>query len=221
MSYFYVKDLYMKGVVKMYRLFFLFLGCLILAGCMVGQSKSKSIRKNETLPKEVELSDYFPQENSTYSFKGEGSEFSSYKEDFFEKNGDYLPSIVENSGTRIFKVYELTNDGIYLVYEQPEYYEEAPLEIAAVKSQFKQVPLLNKPLEVGTQFSDWTISETNAQLSLAIGEFSNVIVTEQRDEKKQTVLKYYWAPQHGIIKSEFLSTNNHKFIVTSELESIH
>jgi len=219
---FYVRNKYRRKVLeKMHRILFLFLISIYLVGCSTNTNNPKSIKKVSSPPETLNIEDYFPLENSTYFYKGEGNEFAAYKEDFFEKSGDYLPSITENAGTRIFKVYQLTSDGIYLVYEQPEYYEEAPLEIEAVKSQFNPVPLLKTPLKFGGKFKDLSISEIHHKLNLPIGRLTDVIVTENKDEENNTVTKYYWATDYGLVKTEFTSTEEEDFIITSELESIN
>lgn len=221
-SVFYRQIKKQKGVERMSRLMIFILISLLLAGCAVNPSKPQPQDKidSPTSSLKLNLNDYFPQENKTFSFRGEGNEFASYKEDFFQLTDNYLTSIVENGGTRIFKVYQLTNDGIYLVYEQPEYYEEAPLEVEALKNQFKPVPLLKAPLEIGNKYNDISILKINEELTLPIGQLTNVIVTEQRDDDQHTILKKYWAPGYGLVKTEFISTEPEEMIVTSELESI-
>ncbi|MFO1444916.1 hypothetical protein KDN24_17260 [Bacillus sp. Bva_UNVM-123] len=206
----------------MQKIIIFLLCCFFLASCAAGQSQPKSKKKAEIPAESIRINDYFPIANRINSYKGEGNEFATYEEAFFEYKDSYLSSIVENGGTRTFKVYQVTNEGIYLVYEQHEYYEEAPLPIDAIKSQFKPVALLTAPLKVGNKFNNWEITDVHAELNLPIGKLKNVIITEKRDEKSQTWTKNYWAPEYGLVKTEFTSTaEKDPFIVTSELEKIN
>lgn len=211
-----------KGVNRMKKEFLLAIGCLLLPGCVVKDySPVSSEQKQQPVKVAFTIKDYYPLANKIYSFRGEGNEFAAYKETFFSQNGSYLPSIVENGGTRLFKVYELTSDGIYVVYEQAEYYKEAPASIDSVKSQFIRKPLLTIPLEIGRSFDGWEIKEVDKKITLPSGEMTNVIVTEQRDKENHTVITNYWAPGYGKILQVFLSTDGkEENQVVSELEKI-
>lgn len=203
---------------------FLFtIGCILLAGCTAKESQNPNPPVSQQPPNEktVTIEDYYPLENKTYTFKGEGNEFAAYKESFFTKVDNYLPAIIENGGTRIFKVYELAEDGIFVVFEQGEYYEETPPPIDSVKSQFDRTPLLTNPLSVGATFDGWEIIKIDERMVLPIGEVNNVIVVEQKDEENHTVITNYLAPGYGKIKQEFVSTEGDgEFKVVSEVEKV-
>lgn len=199
-------------------LFFL-IGFLLLSGCAEKQSESP---KPKMTAEEIKIEEYFPQENKTYKYHGEGNEYAGFTEDFYQRTDSYLPSIIENGGTRILRIYQFTDDGIYQVYEQPEFYDEMIPSLEELKKQFNPVPLLIKPLKAEKTFNNFTISHTNAELSLPIGKVKNVIIIEQQDKENETILRKYWAPGMGMVKQEFVSSekNTEEFSVTSELENI-
>ncbi|MBU8878715.1 hypothetical protein BGM26_06890 [Bacillus sp. FJAT-29790] len=206
----------------MKKWFLLIISSLWLAGCMTKEPQTP--QKPMQLQPQAEtakIKDYFPLENKNYFFKGEGNEFAVYNEMFYQKEGDYLPSIVENGGTRIFKVYQLTDDEIFVVYEEPEFYDEMIPALDSVKSKFVPISQLKQPFEVGNSFGDWKIVDVHAKLSLPIGELEDVIITEKKNEDNSLV-RNYWVPGYGKVKEEFLMTdkNGQEFTITSLLEKI-
>ncbi|WP_066288573.1 hypothetical protein [Bacillus sp. FJAT-29937] len=204
----------------MNKYLFLLLGFLLLTGCT--EKKAAPPKPNGTA-KEIMVEDYFPQENKTYVYRGEGNEYAAFSEFFYQRTDSYLPSIVENGGTRILKIYKLTDEGIYQVYNRPEFYDEEIPPLAELEKEFNPIPLLIKPLQAEKTFNGFTIVQTNAELLLPIGEVKNVVIIEQQDEENKTIVRKYWAPGLGMVKQEFVSSekNTEEFSVTSELEKIH
>ncbi|MEH7391881.1 hypothetical protein [Bacillus sp. JJ1474] len=204
----------------MNKYLFLLIGFLLLTGC--AEKKAESPKPKGTA-EEIKIEEYFPQENKTYVYRGEGNEYAAFTEFFYQRTDSYLPSIVENGGTRILKIYKLTDKGIYQVYDRPEFYDEEIPPLAELEKQFNLVPLLIKPLQVEKSFNGFTISHTNAELLLPIGKVKNVVIIEQYDKENETIVRKYWAPGMGMVKQEFVSSekNTEKFSVTSELEKIH
>ncbi|MBP2240294.1 hypothetical protein J2Z40_000847 [Cytobacillus eiseniae] len=201
------------------------LACLLLTGCKIDESPSPFPGSSESQSHSdidsIAIDDFFPLENKIYSFNGEGNEYAAYKETFFTRIDHYLPSIVENGGTRILKVYELTTEGIYLVYEQPEYYEETLPSIDSIKGKFNRQTLLMSPLTIGTVYDDWEIVNIDEEIQLPIGKIKKIIVVEQKDEENQTIITSFWAPGYGKIKEEFVSTEgSEEFKVVSELKNM-
>jgi len=211
----------------MKKLIPLFFFCFFLSACAVADQPAveKEPEKHEVSTQEKpSIKEYFPLENKVYSFAGQGNEFASYKEIFYETEDGYLPAVVENGGTRILKVYQLTSDGIYTVYEQPEYYEQKIPPIEQVKDHFfSPKPQLAAPLSNGSGFNSWKIIETDAKLKLPFGELDHVIILEQKESGDHSTVTSYWAPGYGKVKQEFIYTeeNGEEFIVTSELENIN
>jgi hypothetical protein len=212
-----------KKELNMKKCFLVIYGCfLLLAGCMSNEPQKNSTQEPKQIPEEsLLIADYYPLENKVYSFQGEGNEFAAYTETFYEKTDQYLPSIVENGGTRIFKVYQLSPEGINVVYELPEYYEETLPSIDSIRKEFNPIGQLKSPLEIGTTFEGWQIVEVNGKAMLPIGEIEKIIVVEKRDEENHTVIRRYWAAGYGKVKEEFIFTEGEEeYKVISELKDI-
>ncbi|WNS77288.1 hypothetical protein RRV45_09970 [Bacillus sp. DTU_2020_1000418_1_SI_GHA_SEK_038] len=203
----------------MNKYLFILIGFLLLTGCTEKQPQSP---KPKFSPEEIKIDEYFPQANKKYEYHGEGNEYAAFTEVFYQRTDSYLPSIIDNGGTRILRIYKFTDDGIYRVYEQPEYYDETIPSLEELKKHFKPVPLLIKPLQAGKTFNGFTITHTNAELALPIGNVKNVIIIEQQDKENETIVRKYWAPGMGMVKQEFISSekNTDDYSVTSELENI-
>lgn len=197
----------------------LLIGLIMVTGCI---SKEAPPAKPKPPKEEISIEEYYPQENKTYQYRGEGNEYAAYTEVFYKKTDSYLPSIVDNGGTRLLRIYQLTEKGIYVVYEQPEFYNETIPSFDEMKQYFNPVPLLEKPIKENTSFNGWKIINTNEKMMLFDGEVKNIIIIEQHDQQNNTVVRKYWAPKLGMVKQEFESgeENPEKFSVMSELVNI-
>lgn len=204
----------------MSKYIFLFIGALFLSGCT--EKESPALNEKPIHAEETRIEDYFPQENKTYIYRGEGNEFATFKEVFYKKTDSYLTSIVENGGTRLLRIYQLKNNGIYTVYEQPEFYEENVPSFEELKQEFKPTPLLIKPIKSNKTFNNWKIIDTTASLDHPLGQLKNVIILEQVNQEDNTIVRNYWAPGIGKVKQEFISKEHdgEEYRVTSELVEI-
>lgn len=161
---------------------------------------------------------YFPEQNQVKYFKGTGNEFAEEKETVYERQGDYLPTIVSNGGTNMLKIYKLTNQGIFLVYQEPEYYEDDVPPIASLEEHFQEVPVLTDPIKHGVDINGWKITAVNKTILLPIGTVRHVIILELTNEDG-SISRQYWAPKFGIVKKEFyfMHSDGSETVITSEL----
>jgi hypothetical protein len=203
----------------------LLLTSLLLVGCVeININKSKN-EENPPQPNVEEqivtLLDYFPNKPIEKQFKGIGNEFAQYTETFYEKDGDYYPVIVDNGGTRVLRIYRVTDKEITLVHEQPEFYEETIPSIAALKSAFQNKPLLTLPLEIGRTMGDWKLVSLSETVTVPFGTFSDVIVLEKTNEDG-SINRQYWVKEYGKVKDEYSQKdeNGNLFEVKSELDTI-
>lgn len=174
--------------------------------------------KPDQSDQEISLKTYFPAENQIKYFKGTGNEFAEEKETVFEMQGNYLPTIVSNGGTSMLKIYKLTEKGIYLVYQQPEYYEKNVPAVTSLEKDFKEVPILTNPISEGTVINGWKIVSSNKNLLLPIGSIKKAIVLEQENQDG-SISRQYWAPKYGLVKKEFYmkDSSGSEMLITSEL----
>jgi len=174
--------------------------------------------KPDQSQEDISLKAYFPAENQIKYFKGTGNEFAEEKETVFEMQGNYLPTIISNGGTSMLKIYKLAEKGIYLVYLQPEYYEKDVPAVTSLEKDFKEVPILTKPLAVGTFINGWKIVSSKKNLLLPIGSIKKAVVLEQENQDG-SISRQYWAPKFGLVKKEFYmkDSSGSEMLITSEL----
>lgn len=169
----------------------------------------------------VSLLDFFPKAPMEKHFLGIGNEFAQYKETFYQQEGDYLPSVIDNGGTRTLRIYKVTNQEISIVYEQPEFYDETPPFLSTLEHAFKNEPLLALPLKKGKKIGDWKIVKLNAEVNVPYGQFSNVILIEKINPDG-SVNRQYWVENYGKIKDEYFQhdENGDNITISSELQAI-
>jgi hypothetical protein len=201
----------------MKKLLVFIVSAFLLVGCK-GVKEIQPSEINEQTP--ISLLDYFPSPPLEKSFLGNGNEFAQYTETFYENSGEFYPSIVNNGGTRMLRVYKVTEDEISIVYEQAEYYEETIPEISTIEPDFSSKPLVQSPVEIDKTAGDWKIISLTEQVTVPYGEYTDVIVIEKQNEDK-SVNRQYWAPKVGKIKDEFYleDENGTAYEVTSELQT--
>lgn len=170
---------------------------------------------------EIEINEFFPDENQIKFFDGKGNEFAQEKEIIFEMQGDYLPTIVSNGGTSMLKIYKLTDEGIYLAYQLPEYYEEQIPALSELEDEFTEVPILTKPVKSGEMINGWKIIDVDQILQLPIGTIKNAVILEQEAEDG-SITRQYWAPKFGLVKKEFymIDSKGTETSITTELSNI-
>jgi hypothetical protein len=194
---------------------------IVSAFLLVGCTEVKEIQpteRNEQIS--ISLMDYFPSPPLEKSFLGNGNEYAQYTETFYENTGEFYPSIVNNGGTQMLRVYKVNEKEISIVYEQAEYYEETVPEISSIEPNFSSKPLLQTPVEVDKTAGDWKIISLTEQVTVPYGEYTDVIVIEKQNEDG-SVNRQYWAPKVGKIKDEFYleDENGTAYEVTSELQN--
>jgi hypothetical protein len=198
---------------------------LLLVGCVEINVHNPKDEQNSPQPivneQTVSLLDFFPNKPLEKQFKGIGNEFAQYTEIFHKKEGDYYPAIVDNGGTRMLRIYKVTNKEIALVYEQAEFYEENIPSISSLEASFQNKPLLTLPLEVGKTIGEWKLVSISETVTVPFGQFSDVIVLEKRNEDG-SFNRQYWVDEYGKVKDEFIykEENGNLFEVISELDTI-
>jgi hypothetical protein len=204
----------------MKRLIIYLLSVVFLFGCKAtGNDKPVPPSDSDKDP-EITLLDFFPQSPTERQFLGKGNEFATYTETFYINEGSYYPSIVENGGTSILRIYKVTENEITLVYEQGEFYDDVP-PISSLENKFQSRPILTAPIKVGSKNGEWKVIKYLESLKVPFGTIPDVYVLEKKNKEGSTQ-RQYWAWQYGKIKEEFIvdDGNGVTFEVTSELEKV-
>lgn len=229
---------YIKGVRKLLKWCVSFIMIVFLASCNVEPDKAsidpeivdERLEEGKNEEPQVEenpvaddrnIADYFPKENIIKHFKGVGNEYASEVETIFQREEEFLPTYVNNGGTQLLVIYQLSNEGIYTVYKQEEYYEETPPSIDKVQGSFQKEEVLISPLEKGRMINDWEIVGINETLSLPYGTLDEIIILEKTYEDGSKS-RNYWAKDLGLVKKEyyFKGEDDLELIVTTELEKV-
>jgi hypothetical protein len=199
---------------------------LLLSGCQKARTDQPihdfpPPKTSDVVEQTYTLLDYFPTKPITKQFLGIGNEFAQYKETIFEKDGDYYPAIVDNGGTRLLRIYKVTEAEISIVYEQPEYYEERPPSLSSLEQSFIEIPLITLPLEVGKRNGDWEIVNVTETLTVPFGKFIDVIVLEKQNHNG-SINRQYWVRKLGKVKDDYLikDESGNLYEVYSELEAV-
>lgn len=181
------------------------------------------------------VDDFFPLTHNYHAqFEGDGIEFSSYEVFYDFIDGDYLQTRTF-SGTSLAEIYEVTEDAVYLWYQEGEVYVRENF-ISRVRSQ-ADVPLdvlIQAPLEEGhyweTARGAREIVGVNEALEVGDITYHDVLVVqvypefESDAETNETVEMYeYYAPGAGLVKEEYISEmpGEEPFEVTSVLDGIN
>jgi hypothetical protein len=205
----------------MKKLIIYLLSVLFLFGCTSAGNNKPVPPSDIDKDPEITLLQFFPQSPTERLFLGKGNEFATYTETFYKNEGSYYPSIVENGGTSMLRIYKVTEDEIALVYEEGEFYDDVP-PISSLEDKFQTRPILTAPIKVGSENREWKVIEYLESLKVPFGNIPDVYVLEKKNKEGSTE-KQYWARQYGKIKEEFIidDQNGVQFEVTSELEKIN
>ncbi len=179
------------------------------------------------------VDDFFPLTHNYHAqFQGEGNEFATYEVYYDFIDGDFVQTRTL-SGTSLAEIYEVTEDAVYLWYQEGEVYIRENF-ISRVRSQV-DVPLdvlIKAPLEEGhyweTARGGREIVGVNEALDVDDTTYHDVLVVQVYPEfepaEDETVEMYeYYAPGAGLVKEEYISTvsGEPSFEVTSELDGIN
>lgn len=156
----------------------------------------------------LKLENYFPiQADTQYIYEGKGNEYAAYTvfTDFLDSVNNKVQTRTNNGGTETVRVIEVKDGKVSVLYMINEcYYRDNLLEATPME---EPEILLQEPLVAGTQ---WTlpggkqrfISAVDVSVETPSGTYKAIEVTTQSDD---SVIKDYYAPQVGLVKSIFAS----------------
>ncbi|MPW25891.1 hypothetical protein GC105_08820 [Alkalibaculum sp. M08DMB] len=176
-------------------------------------------------PSEKELlaiEDYISFESDqNYIYVGEGNEYASYTvfTDYIDNNTNRIQTRINNGGTESIDVIEIKEGKLSVLLSKKEsYYRDNLLNVVDSDDVDHEI-LLMEPLEKGTQ---WTLSENriryisqiNVEIQTSLDNYKAIEVTT---EGPHSVIKDYYAPRVGLVKTVFSSEG---LEVTSTLSEI-
>ena len=201
----------------------LILVLMLLFGCVESEDlkePNKTIKEDEI----SELSLYFPiKENTRYIYEGFGNEYADYEVNVPYIEDNKFQRMVDNGGTVVSEIIEVSEKEIARLYSRPEaYYRENLIrkEILDYQKKEDRDVLLKAPLEVGNSWKTnddrkRTITDLAAEISVLDNTYEAIEVTTESDDNGK--FKEYYVKDIGLVKSVFTMDD---MIVSSTLNKI-
>lgn len=175
----------------------------------------------DTPIKELTIEDYYPFEaDSVYVYEGKGSEFAFYNRyvDFLDDEHNRIQTRTNNGGTETIRVLELSENSLSIIESSSESYSRENIMSDAVAGEDAEI-LLMEPLTKGTE---WTlpdgrkryISNVDVSITTPLGTYTTLEVTT---EAVDSISKDFYAPQVGLVMSEFMTGDD---VVASQLSAL-
>jgi len=181
-----------------------------------GNSKvqNNNLKSSIATPK---IENYYPfEKNMKYSYVGNGNEYATYYDnvDYVSANREQIRT--NNGGTETVKVIENKDGELRLIFSKSEIYYR---ENFTLKNNAKPEILLKEPLIKG---NSWTlldgsvrsITNVNVVITTPLGNYKCIEVSTVI---KDSVVKDYYAPNIGLVKTIFESNGTK---VSSSLSKI-
>lgn len=171
-----------------------------------------------------DLSSYYPlKENTRYIYQGNGNEYAPFNSYMDYKKGNKAQFRVDNGGTVLAEVIEVTNNEIRKVLSTAEaYYREDLLREGVENDKRKPITevLLKAPLKKDNSWkledgSTRTITNLSADVSTPLGNYKAIEVTRKGDSPGKSI--EYYAKGVGLVKTMYVSE---EMEVSSTLEKI-
>lgn len=160
-----------------------------------------------------------PEDGAVKHFEGEGNEYAELTVEVEHLDEKHVAMYEDNGGTRVLRIYRVSEQQIDLVLEQPEFYDMYggdPTGLDVISTYLKF------PLEAGQTSSLGEIVEVDATVETPYRTFEEVVIFES-EEQEGSVNRYYFVEGYGEVKREFIMDTEEgemDFTVTSALESI-
>lgn len=149
-------------------------------------------------PSKNHLKKFFKENGDVAYFQGMYNEYATFTETTTWLNEDYVQITVDNGGMEVRKFYKITQDAIYLVYEdKPEIDGVIELTVEQLQKMEPISTMLVANYKETTEINDQLLITYPAQLKTPLQQFENVIqITEENDYGK---VDYYYAENFGLV----------------------
>ncbi|MBS4021954.1 MAG: hypothetical protein KGZ79_05990 [Dethiobacter sp.] len=161
------------------------------------------------------LADFFPlTQGSSWDYLGEGNEFAALTREVLFTQGNRAQIREDTGGTVSALIFEVTEDVVRRIYNQPEFYDRVSLLDQPANDN---TIILQRPLEVGNRWGspvEREIVATNASVETPAGRFENCIKIQLTFEN--SILFEYYRQGVGLVKREFIAGDDR---ITSTLKT--
>ncbi|NMA25496.1 MAG: GerMN domain-containing protein [Clostridiales bacterium] len=204
-------------------------GALLLAGCGIpgggGPSPSEAQPSPTSQPsptvqpsaRKVSAADYFPFKADVHMvYRGTGMEFAGFESWVDYIGNDAIQIRTNNTGTEMVEVYTVGGGAVKKVFSMGETYYRYDF---TAEREIEEIMIM-EPIAAGTT---WTlesgekrsITAVDADVTVPYGTFKALEVTT---EYENSIIKDYYVPGLGLVKSEFTTKETPPYTVTSDLE---
>ncbi|GAV22406.1 GerMN domain-containing protein [Carboxydothermus pertinax] len=177
--------------------------------CTKKETATPQIIKPEEKPTiEAKISDYFPVKPNWYwEYEGIGNEFAGGRVDTEFIKDRRVQLLQQNGGTDTAKIFEVSEDGVKLVFTEEESYWRINYLGISPKKKMEEY-YLKAPLKVGTTWTvgdtTWTIENLKEKVQVPAGEFTCIKVV---GKSKDSTIERYFAKGVGLVKQRFIFGN--------------
>ena len=175
----------------------------ITLGCKNNSSENNAGPKEPStkeVAKSTTAASYFPAKTMVKVFTG-GFENGGETHKILKADGKHVHELVENGGTSMLFIYEVSADQVKQVYSSGEEYYET--EVLKEFTPNRNEVVIAAPFEVGTKWKDEEgvvseITAINLKIETPAGTFETIEVSHKNEEFPT---KSYYAKGLGLIKT--------------------
>ncbi len=138
---------------------------------------------------------FFKEDQTRAVFREEGNTDISYIEETYWLSESYVKTLVEKDHKTWNSIYRITENTVEIIYE-------GVAELDATVAELEQMPakgiFLSLPLEVGTSFEGWLITDVDWEIETPFETFDQIMVLTK--ENGGEIIRRFFAPGFGLVK---------------------
>ncbi|MEK3763894.1 hypothetical protein [Solibacillus sp. FSL K6-4121] len=157
---------------------------------LIGQQEQQDQSK-------LNLKNFFKQNGDVAYFVGMNNEYASFKETTTWLSDEYVQLSIENGAIEKRKIYKITEDAIYLIFEDmPELQGDTEISKDLLDSLTPISTLLTADLKKMETIAENDVTYPT-ELNIPLQKFENVI--QVTNESKDSTVEFYFAENFGLI----------------------
>lgn len=169
-------------------------------------------------PVEESLSDFYPLKvGNMWEYEGKGMEYASFIQKVIFSSGNKYQVTIDNGGTVVANVFEISKDSIVNTYRAGESYNN---ENILGMANNVNIILLRTPLEKGnfwiSEENHYEIIDVAADVTVPAGEFKDCIAVKVTFKDQTSNMIFYYKRGIGMVQSEFRTDSGD--LITSKLK---
>ena len=138
---------------------------------------------------------FFKEDQTRAIFREEGNTDISYIEETYWLSESYVKTLVEKDHKTWNSIYRITENTVEIIYE-------GVAELDATVAELEKMPakgiFLSLPLEVGTSFEGWLITDVDLKIETPFETFDQIMVLTKENGGEE--IRRFFAPGFGLVK---------------------